>query len=136
MIEKYYIFMIFNGTLVVPNWTIVPGLLIDVFCMLTLGTLMGMMASRFRDLRFLLPNISNLFFFLTPIYWEVNMLGPKEWIAEINPLYNMVSIIRQPLLGQHATTGNWLYSIGMCVTGFIAWAIFFVMFRRRIPFWV
>ncbi len=132
----YYVFMIFNGTLVVPNWSVVPGILVDIGIMLTWGTLVGMFASRYRDLRFLLPNLSSLLFFLTPVYWRVDSLGPKEWIAEFNPLYNMISLIRRPLLGEMATTGNWGYSFALLVAGLLACAIFFPLFRRRIPFWV
>jgi ABC-type polysaccharide/polyol phosphate export permease len=132
----FYFFMLVNGTLCVPHWTFIPGLILITISMLTWGSLLGMFAARFRDLRFLLPNIANLLFFLTPIYWRVDMLGPKEWIAELNPIYNLVSILRQPLLGLQATSGNWLYAIGIAATGTILWLIFFTIYRRRIPFWV
>jgi ABC-2 type transport system permease protein/lipopolysaccharide transport system permease protein len=97
---------------------------------------MGMMAARYRDLRFLLPSLSMLFFFLTPIYWQVNMLGPKAWIAKVNPLYNMVNLLRQPLLGTMADKDSWIYCICFCLLGFIGWLTVFSLFRRRIPFWV
>lgn len=132
----YYIFMAFNGTLVFPNWTLLPALALVILIMLFWGTIMGMLAARYRDLRFLLPSISTLFFFLTPIYWEVNMLGPKAWIAEINPLYNMVTILRQPLMGETAPSECWIYSLCLCFLGFVAWFTIFSVFRRRIPFWV
>lgn len=132
----FYIFMLVNGTLVMPNWSVVPALLINIITMLTWGTVISMCASRYRDLRFLLPNIAALLYFLTPVYWHLDQLGPKEWIAEINPLYNMICIVRQPFLGLSATPGNWICSIAYCLVGLIVFTVFFSMFRRRIPFWV
>lgn len=132
----FYIFMAVNNSLAIPHWTIIPGLALVICTMLVWGSLFGMCAARYRDLRFLLPNVSNLLFFLTPIYWHVDMLGPQEWIAELNPLYNLISILRQPLLGQTATPGNWEYAFATCGVGAILWLIIFTAFRRRIPFWV
>lgn len=135
-IVVYYVFMAFNGTLTIPHWSVIPGLIIDITIMLTWGTVIGMLSARYRDLRFLLPNLSSLLYFLTPVYWHVDQLGKKQWIAEANPLYNMINIIRSPLLGEPATSGNWLYTFVIAAVGILIWLVFFSMFRRRIPFWV
>ncbi len=125
-----------NGTLAIPHWSLIPGLLIVTLAMVSWGSVFGMIAARYRDLRFLLPSVSNLLFFLTPIYWHVDLLGPKAWIATANPLYNLISILRQPLLGLTATDANWIYSSIVALVGVIAWFILFSLFRRRITFWV
>lgn len=133
----FYILMTFFGTLTIPHWTILPGLVIDVFIMMTWGTVVGLAAARFRDLRFLLANISMVLYFLTPIYWHYDLLSAnKRWIADYNPLYAMVSLIRAPILGVPPTAVNWNLAFGLLITGVIAWFITFTACRRRIPFWV
>lgn len=133
----FYVFMIFNGTLSVPTWTLIPGMLIVIGCMLTWGTVIGMLSARYRDLRYLIPNLAALLYFLTPLYWRVETLGPEhQWVAEVNPLYHLVSIIRSPLLGVPVTQLNWMYSLGMLAAGAVLWLATFTPFRRRIPFWI
>lgn len=132
----YYIFMAVSQNLVVPHWSAVPGLLVLTMALLTWGSVFGMLAARYRDLRFLLPSMATLLFFLTPIYWHMDLLGSRAWIATYNPLYNLVAIVREPLLGKLATMDNWIQSIGVTLLGFVVWLVFFGKFRRRIPFWV
>lgn len=132
----YYIFMIVLHGPLIPNWTVVPGLALVVTGLFFWGGLIGMLAARFRDLRYLLPNIGHILYFLTPIYWHYEMLKTNHWVADFNPLYALVSIIRTPLMGGLASGENWSASLLTVVIGAILWAIFFPMFRRRIPFWV
>ncbi|WP_172961185.1 ABC transporter permease [Asticcacaulis excentricus] len=132
----FYIFMAANRTLAIPHWTIVPGLLLVLLVLFCWGLVIGQLSARFRDLRFLLPNLSTMLFFLTPIYWHVDMLRDKQWIAEFNPLYNLVSLIREPLLGHAPSMGNWLHVGVAAVVGLIVTSIVFGLYRRRIPFWV
>jgi len=133
----FYIFMIFNGTLVIPHWTIIFGLPLVLLIMAFWGSLVGLAAARYRDLRFLLNSMSTMLFFLTPIYWHIEQLGPKHrWIAEFNPLYTMVTLIRDPLMGRAPANEFWSIALGLALSGFALWFAAFSAFRRRIPFWV
>ncbi|MDC7676492.1 ABC transporter permease [Asticcacaulis machinosus] len=132
----FYIFMVAMGTVTVPLWPLIPGLILNIVCMLGWGCVVGMMSARFRDLRFLLPSASTLLFFLTPVYWRAETLGSQRWIADINPLYHMIAIVREPFLGRYPAPENWIFVSGVAVTGIVAWFIAFSLFRRRIPFWV
>jgi len=132
----FYVFMLFNGTLTIPNWTVIPGLVVVMLTMMSWGTVLGMLAARYRDLRFLIPNFSNLLFFVTPLYWKVENLGPHRWIADYNPLYNLVSLVRVPLMGGSPTEWNWTFASCFCIAGVFVWFLMFAALRRRIPFWV
>ncbi|CAL4869180.1 hypothetical protein MMA231_03471 (plasmid) [Asticcacaulis sp. MM231] len=132
----YYVFMLVLGAAAIPNWSVIPGFVLVVVCMLTWGGLVGMLSARFRDLRFLLPNIGHIMFFVTPIYWHYDMLQKNQWVADINPLYALVTIVRAPLMGGAATPQNWTMAIATTVIGVTLFAIFFSLYRRRIPFWV
>jgi ABC-2 type transport system permease protein/lipopolysaccharide transport system permease protein len=132
----FYIFNLIMGTTKIPLWPIIPGLMLNIICMLTWGSVVGMMAARYRDLRFLLPNISTLMFFLTPVYWRPDTLGNKRWIADFNPMYHMIAIVREPFLGNYPSAGNWEVVTCIALLGLCVWFAIFSVFRRRIPFWI
>lgn len=135
----FYIAIALVGELKIPNWEILLGLPIVLVTMFTWGTFVGMMASRFRDLRFMMPYLSQLVFFLTPIFWSI---GPnaKGWrsaiVADYNPFYGLVEVIRAPLLGQAPSVKCWTLALVAMTSGILVWMVMFTLFRRRIPFWV
>jgi ABC-type polysaccharide/polyol phosphate export permease len=133
----FYIFMIIMGTFAVPHYTFIFGFILDVISLITWSTIIGMFSARYRDLRFLLPSLSFLLFMLTPVYWDISMLSEdRRWIADLNPLNGMLSVLREPLLGRAASAVNWTSAGLVAFFGVVAWLIFFPAFRRRIPFWV
>ena len=132
----YYLVVVAFGFAVIPRWEAIPGIILMTVILLPWGCLIGMVSARYRDLRFLLPNLSLFLFFITPIYWKPDMLGKRAFIAELNPLYHMISLIRSPILGTAPTMSDWLFSAGFAVIGLILWLVFFPTFRRRIAFWV
>ena len=132
----YYVFMIFDQALHVPHWSVIFGLAIDAVAIMSWSLVTGMLAARYRDLRFLLPSLATPLFFLTPIYWPVENLGDHQYIANFNPLYSMISVVRLPLMGQAPTELNWEVSVLVALLGCAAWFVAFIFFRRRIPFWI
>lgn len=135
-LAAYYIIIFAFGYAIIPNPVFLLGLSLLILCILPWGCLIGMLSARYRDLRYLLPNLSMFIYFTTPIYWHPTMLGEHGYIAQLNPLYHLVSIVREPLLGNWPTPINWYVSIIIAITGIIGWLIFFSTFRRKIPFWV
>jgi ABC-type polysaccharide/polyol phosphate export permease len=133
----FYVFAAIMGALRIPHWTVLPGIILVLLTMFTWGTLIGMLSSRFRDLRFLIPYISQLLFFLTPIFWRAEQLsGPRSALVKYNPFYGLIEIIRSPLLGEAAPMICWLSAGISATSGVVLWVIFFTAYRRRIPFWV
>lgn len=132
----YYILMVIFQDLTIPNPLVVPGLILMVLIIFPWSMLVGMLAARFRDIRYLLPNFSTFLFFVTPIYWKPSALGERGAIAEFNPLYHMISILREPVLGRAPTLENWIWSVSIAALGIALWLLFFSWNRRKIPFWV
>lgn len=125
------------GALKVPHWAFLFGLpivLINLFCW---STIIGLLAARFRDLRFMMPLLSQIMFFLTPVTWNVKDLSPaRHFIADYNPFYGLVEILRAPLLGQAPPTHCWILALISMTIGIVLWLIVFSNCRRRIPFWI
>ncbi len=133
----FYLTLALLGSLTVPHWSILLSLPLSLVTMYFWGTLIGMVSARFRDLRFMLPYIGQLLFFMTPIFWKADQItGPKAIVKNLNPFYGFVEILRQPLLGKAPNMICWEISLITFAIGFLAWLIFYPRFRRRIPFWV
>lgn len=133
----YLIMMAIIGQLKITHWTIILGLPIVLVSMFTWSSVFGLLAARFRDLRFMIPFIGNLLFYLTPIMWHPGqMQGGKALVALLNPFYGLVEVMRSPLMGIAPPAAAWQLAAGTMIAGIVIWLIAFSIFRRRIPFWV
>ncbi|WP_298327828.1 ABC transporter permease [Asticcacaulis sp.] len=122
----------------VPHWSVLLGLPIVIVTILSWGCVMGMLAARFRDLRFLMPYISQLVFFVTPIFWYPagKVEGWRKVIIDYNPFFGLVEVIRDPLLGNAPPMHLWVLALVTMISGLLVSALVFPPLRRRIPFWV
>lgn len=133
----FFVFEIAVGAFTVPNYQILPALMLVFLCNLVWSTVSALVASRFRDIRFMFPYVAQVLFFMTPIFWRVDSLPPaKRIVGEWNPLFYMVRLIREPLLGRSPSLHDWAVVGGIALVGTIIWLATFSAFRRRIPFWV
>jgi lipopolysaccharide transport system permease protein len=88
------------------------------------------------------PIVSSLLmmiYFVTPIMWLPKTLGNGE-LAHIllgfNPVYHLLQIVRQPILGNVPTAENWLISIAMVIIGWIGVSLSVRKLTGRIAFWL
>jgi ABC-type polysaccharide/polyol phosphate export permease len=125
------------GRLSVPHWSVLPALLVVFGNGVVWGSLSSMVAARFRDLRFLLPFVGQMVFFLTPVFWHPsNMTGWRAALVHFNPFYGLVEILRSPLLGAMAPMLAWQQAGISLALGGMLWLVFFGAFRGKIAFWV
>lgn len=101
-----------------------------------IGLFLGMAGARFRDIAPVVGSVVQIAFFMTPVLWSVDQLGRHRWVAEWNPLYQFVEIVRAPLLGKPIGATTWLVVLGVTVAGWIVTYAFFSRFRARIAYWV
>jgi lipopolysaccharide transport system permease protein len=98
--------------------------------------LLAVASTRFRDLPAIVTNFFNLLFWVTPIVYQPEQLGPNRFLADLNPLTHMLALLRDPLLGKMPSGENLLVVVATAVVG---WAIafpFFARFRGRIAYWL
>jgi len=68
--------------------------------------------------------------------WQVDMLGDRRELADLNILYHLIQIVRAPLLGEPGAAFSWIVVTGVgLVGGALAFGLF-VRFRSRISYWV
>ncbi|MDR5855209.1 ABC transporter permease [Caballeronia sp. LZ062] len=114
----------------------IPGLIIIVLAAVPLCMILGIFCARFRDMQPIVGSVVQLAFFLTPIFWKPTALGHRAYVADYNPLYMFVELVRAPMYG--AGLDPRIYT-GACLTTLVLYAIaipLFVRFRSRIAFWI
>ncbi|MFC4854673.1 ABC transporter permease [Actinophytocola glycyrrhizae] len=156
------ILAVFWGALTTTGYTITeggapqpgigPGILLAIpaFVLLAINggwvaILFGIISTRYRDIPPVITSLVNLLFFMTPIVWTTDILtsrfdnGGGQWkvlIAELNPLYHYVQLLRAPLIGNEQSWHHWVVVLGFTVVG---WSLAFVAmrnYRSRVSYWV
>jgi ABC-type polysaccharide/polyol phosphate export permease len=97
---------------------------------------LGMVSARFRDVPLIVQNFVTILFFVTPIFFPPSALGPWQHIAELNPLFAAVDILRAPLLGQAPAASSWPIMFAVTGVGWVVAFLFFSRFSSRIAYWV
>ncbi|MFJ4145755.1 ABC transporter permease [Pseudomonas sp. NPDC089734] len=114
----------------------VVGLAVIGVFLFWLALLVGLLSARFRDIPQIVANVLQVVFFMTPIMWKADVLNNRMWIAEINPFYYMLELVRNPLLGQPLTWDLW-GNVGVVLLAVAAVSfLFFARFRTRIVYWL
>jgi ABC-2 type transport system permease protein len=57
-------------------------------------------------------------------------------IAEFNPLFHYLEIIRAPLIGQDQRAYHWYIVLGFTVAGWLLAIHALRKYRARVPYWV
>lgn len=103
----------------------------------------GIIATRFRDVAPLLEALTQLLFYVTPIVWMTNTLkdqggavAGRARIAEINPLYHYMEIVRAPMIGEPVAAYHWWIVIGCTVLGLLIAGLVMRKWRFRVSYWV
>lgn len=121
------------------NWhvlEIIPALTIVALNGVWVNILLGMMSARFRDVPPVIANVLQLTFLLTPVFWPVRALGHWQRLAQLNPFFAAIDVLRSPLLGMEPNESSWL--VLLVVTG-LGGGFTFVLFARlrsRIAYWI
>ena len=121
------------------NWhslEIIPGFLLLAINGFWISILLGLISARFRDVPPIVASFLQVLFFVTPIFWPVEMLGDWQAIATLNPLFAAIDVVRAPLLGVAPAENSWLVLSLMTVLGCGVTFAMFARFRTRIAYWI
>lgn len=97
----------------------------------------GILSTRFRDLAMIVRNITQLLFFVTPIFWDSSLLpSNRRFITELNPFYYFLEIVRAPLLGKVVALEIYLIVIAFTLIGYLTLFLIYRRFRENIVFYL
>lgn len=122
-----------------PQWTwlaAIPGVGLIVLAAVPTALMLGILSVRFRDLQQMITSIMQLAFFMTPIFWEVELLKERTYIADYNPFHILLETVRRPIVEGIPPPIIYLKA-GILIAILYAVAVpFFIRYRRRLAFWV
>ena len=135
--------MIFPRNLGWEFFLFIPGLLLLLINGVWVTMFFGIIATRFRDVAPLLDALTQLLFYVTPIVWMTNTLkdqggavADRARIAEINPLYHYLEIVRAPMIGEPVAAYHWWIVIGCTAIGLFIAGLVMRKWRFRVSYWV
>ncbi len=122
-----------------PGWAgfaALPGLALLLLNGIGWSVTLGLVGARFRDVMPLVANATQMLLFVTPVLWRAGDLGDRRILAELNPLFHLIEIVRAPLLGAGVPLGS--FAVALAVTALnlgLAFA-FYTRLRWRVAYWL
>lgn len=117
-------------------WLLVPGFILLLINSLWAVMLLAIICARFRDIIPIVSSLVQLVFFVTPVFWQPDMLQEHHWVVLWNPFYHFLELIRAPLLGHTTSLFSYAYCTGTSLVGIAVTFAIFRRFRARIAYWV
>ena len=98
--------------------------------------LLGMLSARFRDIPPIVASFLQVLFFVTPVFWAPDALGRWKILADLNPFFAAIDIVRAPLIGVPIQPLSWFVILATTLLGCAITFAFFARFRSRIAYWL
>lgn len=118
------------------TFLVLPGILLVYVNVIWLATVLAILSARYRDMQPIVATGIQILMFVTPIMWPVSSLPDGAFVADVNPFYHMIDIVRAPMLGNFPDPFSWLIVCGTAIVG-SAFAIALLANKsRRIVFWI
>jgi ABC-2 type transport system permease protein len=114
----------------------IPGMLLVVLNQIWLSIVIGILATRFRDIAQIVVTGIQISMFATPIMWPVSAIPGARFIADVNPFFHLIELVRAPLLGGVAEPLSWIVVIVMCILGYGLAAIALTRASPRLVYWL
>jgi ABC-type polysaccharide/polyol phosphate export permease len=116
---------------------VVPGLALLCLNGLWISVLLGSICARYRDMQQLVTSLLQISMFITPILWSPDQLkGRALLLADYNPLYHIIAIVRDPMMGKLPSSLDWLVVAFITIFGWMLTVYVMSKFRHRIVYWL
>ena len=113
-----------------------PALLLYALNGIWLSVILGMLCVRFRDASPIVASILQVGFFVTPVFWPIETVGKWRHLAELNPFFAAIDIVRSPLLNAATAPTSWTIMIAVTAAGSAAGFFALAAWRNQIVYWV
>jgi lipopolysaccharide transport system permease protein len=145
---RNFIVLLHTIIVIVPIWLIfgvipwstmllaIPGMALVYVNQIWMGLVIAILSTRFRDVPQIVQTGLQVMVFATPIMWPVNTLGDNTLVADLNPAFHLLELVRAPLTGHLPAALSWEVGIGMALLGPVVAALLFRRAARRIVYWL
>ncbi len=115
---------------------ILPALALWLLDGIAACVLLGALGARFRDVTPIIGSIMQLVFFITPIIWKPELAKHGQRWLPLNPFYDLLEIVRRPLLGGTLNAEIIGAAIGFSVVLCGLTGLLFTRVRARLAYWI
>jgi len=127
------ILMVVYGVGLTVNLFAAPFLLIAVvFTALGVGTLLSALTVAYRDFRYVVPFLIQIWLYSTPVVYSASLVPEKwRWLLYLNPMAGLIEGFRAAFLGQTFPFEAVTISIAISIATFLAGIMYFEKVERR-----
>jgi len=125
--------MLFYGIMpTVSAFFVLPLILLTIFTALGVGAFLSALNVAYRDFRYVIPFVVQMWMFATPVIYPVKAV-PKDWqwLLCLNPMSGIVDAYRSAILGKPFEWGNLCISMTVATVGFLVGLMCFRRLERR-----
>ncbi|MGX1788267.1 ABC transporter permease [Bosea sp. NPDC055332] len=122
-----------------PGWAgfaALPGLALLLLNGIGWGVTLGLVGARFRDMMPLVANATQMLLFITPVLWRAEDLGDRRALAQFNPLFHLIEIVRSPLLGGGVPLESFAVALVVTALNLGLALAFYTRLRWRVAYWL
>lgn len=122
-----------------PGWAglaSLPGLVLLLLNGIGWSVTLGLIGARFRDMMPLVANATQMLLFVTPVLWRAEDLGERRALAEFNPLFHLIEIVRAPLLGAGFPVESFAVALVVTALNLALALVFYTRLRWRVAYWL
>lgn len=115
------------------NLLAIPFLLLAaVFTALGVGTLLAALTASYRDFRFVIPFLLQIWMYATPVIFPVGLVPAHwRWALYLNPMAGIIDGFRSAFLGKSFNLDVLLLSFGASIVMFVIGIAYFEKVERR-----
>ncbi len=130
------VFFIFQRDLNLNYVLFIPGFLLLAGNLFWIGLMAAIFSTRYRDINQIITNLLTVIFFMTPIFWRIDLFSDRLAFIKFNLFYHLIEIVRSPLLGNMPGARSWIISIAALILGMLCTLPFYRRTYARIPYWI
>jgi len=105
---------------------VLPLVLATIFTALGVGMFISALNVAYRDFRYVLPFLVQIWMFSTPVIYSTRIIPENwRWLILLNPMAGVVDAYRSAILGKSFEWGNLGISIGIAVVIFLCGLMYF-----------
>ncbi len=109
-----------------------PLVVLTVIASLGAGTLISALNVAYRDFRYVVPFMVQIWMFLTPVIYSVDIIPEDwQWLLMLNPMAGIVDGYRSAILGKPFDWSNIAISAAVAFVLFFVGAVVFRRIERR-----
>jgi homopolymeric O-antigen transport system permease protein len=129
------IWLIFPWHIGIDALLFLPGLAVVYIFVVSASVIISMICVRYRDVPPVVAAILQLLFFISPIIWQPSHIRGGAIIVQLNPIAYLLSITRDPLMGNPVGLMSWVGALGAVSLLTIMMVYIYTRFRSRVVFW-